>query len=127
VGDLQPSNECSGRYIIIAVIYQSRLALEYSLNQSAGVLLALFGLHLDRKKVVVVLLQFQSESVLVVKGLLHILKALERLFWESVEPVICSALETGWEHTTQEQVVVRTCLHLVLVLTEVLVESVAPK
>ena len=41
-----------------------------------------------------------------VKGLLHILEAPKRLSRECIEPLVGSALETGWEHTTKEQIVV---------------------
>ena len=39
---------------------------------------------------------------------------------ERVEPVVSGAFETGWEHATQEEVIVRVDRHLVLVLPEVL-------
>jgi len=56
----------------------------------------------------------------VLEDLLHLLKASERLSWECVEPVVGSTIQTGWEHMTQEQVVVRVDCYLVLVLTDVL-------
>jgi len=39
---------------------------------------------------------------------------------ERVESVVGGAIETGWEHATQEEVVVRENRHLLLVLSEVL-------
>ena len=67
VGDLHPIDECGGSYIVVAVIYQSHLALEILIY-----CLRLSGLHLDGKEVIVVLPQLTSGSVLVVEGLLHL-------------------------------------------------------
>ena len=39
---------------------------------------------------------------------------------ERVKTIIAGAFETGWEHATQEEVIVRVDCHLVLVLSEVL-------
>jgi len=46
---------------------------------------------------------------------------------ERVEPVVSGAFETGWEHATQEEVIVRVDRHLVLVLPEVLDEIGDPR
>ena len=98
VGDLQRTDEHSGSHIVIADIHQSYLALEI-----ADILLeALLRLHFDDKEVVVILLELPSGSVLVIKGQLHLLEALERVSWECVEPVVGNAFETGREHATQE-------------------------
>ena len=72
VGDLQSTDECCGSHIVVTVIDQSHLALE-----KTDIVLRLPGLHFDREEVIAVFLQLSSGSVLVVKGLLHIFKALE--------------------------------------------------
>ena len=48
VSDLQPIDECSSNFVIIAIIYQVHLALEIS----DVVLEALFWLHLDHEEVI---------------------------------------------------------------------------
>ena len=64
-------------------LYTSHLALQIS-----GILFeAIPKLHFDGEEVVVVLLEPPSGSVLVVEGLLHLLKAPERLPREPVKPV----------------------------------------
>ena len=55
-----------------------------------------------------------------VKGQLHLLNTPERLSRKYIELVISNALETGLEHMTQEQVIVKVDSHLVLELMEVL-------
>jgi len=42
------------------------------------------------------------------------------VLWKRVEPVVDSVFETGWEHATQDEVIMRVDYHLVLVLPEVL-------
>jgi len=39
---------------------------------------------------------------------------------ERVEPIVGGTFETGWEHATQEEVIMRVERHLILVLPEVL-------
>ena len=62
------TDEHNGSYVVIAVIYQGHLALEITNVMFE----ALFGLHLDRKKVIAVLLKLLSRSVLVIESLLHL-------------------------------------------------------
>ena len=81
---------------------------------------ALSGLYLDCEEVVDVLLELSLESTLVIESMLHLFEAPESLSRECIEPFIGSALETKWEHATQEQLVIRVDCHLVLVLPEIL-------
>ena len=46
---------------------------------------------------------------------------------EKVKPIVGDAFETGWEHITQEEVIMREDLHLVLILSEVLDEIGRPR
>jgi len=95
---LQPTDERGGSHVIIVVIYQSHLDLEIT-----DILLeALPMLHFEGEKMVAVLLELSTGSVLVVEGMLHLLESLERLRWECVEPVIGGTFDTGWEYTTQK-------------------------
>jgi len=64
---LQPTDECSNAYIVIAVIHQGHSALEIT----DEIFEALSRLHLDREKVIVVLLKLPSRSILVIESLLH--------------------------------------------------------
>jgi len=72
-GDLQPTDECYGSHVIVAVTHQGHLALKIT----DIVLESLSRLHLDYEEVIIVFLQLSSGSVLVVEGLLHLFKALE--------------------------------------------------
>ena len=71
VSDLQPTDECRSSHAIIVVIHQGYLPLEIT----DIVFKALSGLHLDRKEVIIVLLQLLLGSVLVVEGILHLFEA----------------------------------------------------
>ena len=56
VRDLQPTDEYSGSHIIIAIIYQSHLALEITNLMFE----ALSGRHLDKEEVITILLKLPS-------------------------------------------------------------------
>jgi len=116
VSDLQPTDEHSGSHIVVGVIHQGYLALKIT----DIVFEAPSSLHLDCEKVVTILLELPSKRIIVIESMLHLFESPERLSRECIEPVVGNALETGWEHTTQEQVIVKVDHHLVLVLTEVL-------
>ena len=66
VRDLQPTNERSGSYIVIAVIHQGHSALKIT----DVMFETLSELHLDRE-VINVLFELSSGSELVIKTLLH--------------------------------------------------------
>ena len=73
VGNLQPIDERSENHIVIAVIHQGHLTLKIT----DVMFEALSGLHLDRDKVIIVILKLLSGSVLVIGGMLHLYKTLE--------------------------------------------------
>jgi len=64
VRDLQPPDGRNTNHIVVVVIHQGHIALEIT----DMVFEALYGLHLDREKVVVVLLKLPSGSVLVIES-----------------------------------------------------------
>ena len=68
--DLQPTDECSGSHIVIAVIHQGHLAFEIT----DVMFEVLSGLHLDRKEMIIVLLELLLGSILVIESLLHLFK-----------------------------------------------------
>ena len=78
------------------------------------------GLHTDGKEAIVFLPRLPSGSILVVESLHHLPKVLKRLSLERIEPVVGSVHETGWEYTSQENVVIRVNRHPVMVLAEML-------
>ena len=73
VGDLQPTDEECGSYILVVVIHQDHLTLEVI----DIVLEALSGLHLDHKEMIVVLLKLTTRSVLFVEDLPYLFEVLE--------------------------------------------------
>ena len=68
--DLQPTDEHSGSHIIIAFIHHDHLTLEIT----DVMFKSLSRLYLDCEEVIVVILNLPSRSLLVIKGLLHLLK-----------------------------------------------------
>ena len=71
------------------------------------------------KEMLSVLLELLLGSLLVIESL-HIFETSERVPRDRVESVIDHVFETGWEHATHEEVIVRVDRHLLLVLPEVL-------
>ena len=63
VGDLQPTDECSGGYVFIVIVHQSHLTLEIV----DVALQALPWFHSDREEIVVVPLELSLRSELIVK------------------------------------------------------------
>ena len=81
--DLQSGDEGSCSDIIIFIINQNRLALKM-----IDVALESFSLlPLDRKEMVVILLELLPRGVLVTEGITDLLGALERSWKKRVEPV----------------------------------------
>jgi len=114
--DLQPTDECNGSHVVIAIIHQGYMALE-----TIDVMFeALSSLHLDHEEVIDVLLELPLGGILVIEGLLYLFETLERVPQEIVEPIIGGAFEIGWKHTAQEEVIVKVDCHLVLIPPEVL-------
>ena len=70
---MQSTDERSGSHVIIAVIHQGHLALEITDEMFE----ALFGLHLDREEVIVLLLKLPLGIILVIKCLVHLFKTLK--------------------------------------------------
>ena len=85
VRDLHPTNERGGNHVVIAIIYQSHLALEIT-----DILFP--GLYLEGKVVIAIFPQLPSGSVLVVQSILHLPEISERLFQERIEPVLGGTL-----------------------------------
>jgi len=72
VGDVQPTNERNGNHVTIAVIHQCHLALKITVVMFES----LFGLHLDREEVIV-LLELLLGSVLMIEDLHHLFEISE--------------------------------------------------
>ena len=79
------------------------------------------GFHLDGEDVIV-LLEFASESELIVQGLLHLLKVSKRMAQKRVEPVGGNPLKAGGEHPAHEKVIMRIDSHLILVVPKMMNE-----
>ena len=79
-----------------------------------------FLLHPDCKEIVAILLELLSRGVLVEEGIIDLLEALERSQRKQVKPFQGHALETGWKHSTHDEVVVGVDHHLDLISSEVL-------
>ena len=77
-GDLQPTDECSGGFIFIAVVYQSHLGLEIV----DIVLRALPWFHPNREQMVIVPLDLSSRSELFVDGVGYIIKTPKKFLSE---------------------------------------------
>ena len=73
VGNLQPTDERSGNYVVIAVIHQCHLTLKITDLMFE----ALSGFHLDREKVISIFLKLRSGSILVIESLLHLFETPE--------------------------------------------------
>ena len=70
---MQLIDERNGNYVVIAVINQGHSALEITEEMFE----AFSGLHLDREKVIAVLLKLLSGSILVIESLLHLFETPE--------------------------------------------------
>ena len=73
VGDLQPTDECSGGYDFITVIHQSHLAqkiVDITLH-------ALLWFHSDREEMVVILLELSLRTELIVENVNYIIETLK--------------------------------------------------
>ena len=80
VGDLHPTDEHGGSYVIVPVIYESHLALKIT-----DILFeTLPNFHLDGKEETDVLSQLLSGSVLVIESLLHHPEITKRFSWEQI-------------------------------------------
>ena len=71
--DLQPTDKRNDSHVVIAIIHQRHLALEVT----DVIIEALSGLHLDRGKVIDVILKLQSRSIFVIEGQLHLFETPE--------------------------------------------------
>ena len=78
VGNLQPTDECSGEYIFIVVVHRSHLLMEIV----DVALKALLWFHSDREEMVAVFLELFLRSELIVENVSYIIETLKRVLRE---------------------------------------------